>query len=164
MAKDFNASWLHLTSDEEILWKGHQSVYRVLPLVTVGILFVLLGTGLAGSNFFPLSNWLGVILALSGLIIAMPPLLQWRTEWYVLTTEEIYHKKGILSTNTIQIRLDRIQNTTYSQSLVERIFGYGDVTVYTAGSGTMDLVISNVSNPQLVNGTLTEQLDRVSRK
>ncbi|MFB9809012.1 PH domain-containing protein [Haladaptatus pallidirubidus] len=164
MVNDFDASWLHRTPDEEILWRGHQSVYRILPLVTVGVLFVLLGAGLAGSNFFPLANWIGVILVLIGLIIAIPPLLKWRTEWYVLTTEEIYHKKGILSTNTIQIRLDRIQNTTYSQSLIERIFNYGDVTVYTAGSGTMDLVFANVPNPQLVNSILTDQLDRVSMK
>ncbi|WP_328517202.1 PH domain-containing protein [Haladaptatus caseinilyticus] len=162
MEKNSDASWLHLTPEEEVLWMGHQSIYRILPVITAGFIVILLGIGLTGSNILGQARWLGVIFILVGCVIALPSILRWRFEWYVLTTEEIYHKRGIISTDVTQIRLDRIQNTACTQSLIERIFDYGDVTVYTAGSGTMDLVFSNISNPQSVNKLLTEQLGRVS--
>ncbi len=164
MAKNFDAQWLHLTPDEEVLWRGHQSAYRVVPVVAVGILLILLGAGLAGQDFLDPARWLALVLVPIGFAVAIPPFLRWRSEWYVLTTEEVYHKNGILSQNVTQVRLDRVQNTACSQSLVERIFDYGDVTIHTAGTGTIDLVFENVSNPQDVNSLLTQQLDRVSRK
>ncbi|WP_435159740.1 PH domain-containing protein [Haladaptatus sp. DFWS20] len=164
MPKNFDASWLHLTPDEEVLWADHRSVYRVLPVVTVGVLFILLGAGVTGSDLLGSARWLGAVFIPIGFVVAVPPFLRWRSEWYVLTTEEIYYKNGIFSTNVTQIRLDRVQNTACSQSLAERIFDYGDVSVYTAGSGTIDLVFENVSNPQSVNEMLTEQLGRVSTR
>ncbi|WP_049972897.1 PH domain-containing protein [Haladaptatus cibarius] len=164
MTNDFDSSWLHLTPDEEVLWAGHRSVYNIVPAVLAGVIFILLGAGVGGSDFFGPARWLAIALVPLGFIVAVPPFLRWRSEWYVLTTEEIYHKSGILSTNVTQIRLDRVQNTSCSQSLSERIFDYGDVTVYTAGSGTIDLVFRNVSNPQSINELLTEQLGRVSTR
>lgn len=164
MAKNFDPSWLHLTPNEEVLWAGHRSVYRVLPVVTVGILLVLLGAGVTGSGVLGGVGWLGLILIPVGFAIAIPPFLRWRSEWYVLTTEEIYHKTGVFGQDVTQVRLDRIQDTACSQSLTERVFDYGDVAIHTAGSGTLDLVFENVVDPQQVNGLLTEQLDRTSSR
>lgn len=162
MSRNFDPPWLHLTPDEEILWAGHRSIYHVLPAVTVGTLLVLFGAGVTGSGILGGLGWLALILVPVGFAIAVPPLLRWRSEWYVLTTEEVYYKTGVFGQNVAQVRLDRVQNTTYSQSLIERVFDYGDVAIHTAGSGTIDLVFESVADPQRVNGLLTEQLDRVS--
>ncbi|WP_458187818.1 PH domain-containing protein [Haladaptatus sp. NG-WS-4] len=162
MTKNFDPPWLHLTPNEEILWAGHRSVYRILPVVTVGIFLVLLGVGLTGSGVLGGVGWLGLVFVPVGIALAVPPFLRWRSEWYVLTTEEVYHKDGVFGQDVTQIRLDRIQNTSCSQSMTERVFDYGDITVHTAGSGTVNLVLENIAHPQQVNDLLSEQLDRVS--
>ncbi|WP_227357626.1 PH domain-containing protein [Haladaptatus salinisoli] len=162
MSENFEPSWLHLTPDEEILWAGHRSVYYVLPAVTVGSLLILIGAGVTGSGILGGLGWIALLLVPIGFAVAVPPFLRWRSEWYVLTTEEVYHKTGVFGQDVTQVRLDRIQNTTYSQSLVERVFNYGDVTIHTAGTGSVNLVFENIADPQRVNGLLTDQLDRVS--
>jgi len=162
MAKDFDVSWLHLTPDEEILWAGHRSFYGTLPLVAIGIFLALLGVGIAASGLFRWATWVGILLVLVGIAVVVPPFLRWRSEWFVLTTEEIYHKRGVFSQDVTQIRLERVQDTVFSQSLSERIFDYGTVTIHTAGAATNNLVFENVANPQSINGLLTEQLDKVS--
>lgn len=162
MAQEFDVQWLHLTPDEEVLWAGHRSVYYILSTVTVGVALVLLGGGIAGSGYFGAFGWLGLLLVPVGIAIAVPPFFRWRSEWFVLTTEEVYHKRGVFAQDVTQIRLDRVQNTAFSQSLPERIFDYGTVTIHTAGTTTNNLVFENVSNPQNVNSLLTNQLDRVS--
>ncbi|EFW91230.1 membrane-flanked domain protein [Haladaptatus paucihalophilus DX253] len=162
MASDFDVPWLHLTPDEEVLWAGHRSVYLVLPPIVLGIVLLLLGAGIAGSDVFGGFSWVGILLIPVGFAIAIPPFVRWRSEWFVLTTEEVYHKRGVFAQDVTQIRLDRVRNTAFSQSLLERILDYGTVTIHTAGVTTDNLVFENVSNPQSVNGLLTEQLDRVS--
>jgi len=162
MAKDFDVSWLHITPDEEILWAGHRSFYDTFPPVAIGLVLALIGVAIAGSGLFRWSRWVGIFLVLAGIAVVVPPFLRWRSEWFVLTTEEIYHKEGVFSQDVTQIRLDRVQDTVFSQSLPERIFDYGTVAIHTAGPATNNLVFENVSNPQSVNGLLTEQLDKVS--
>ncbi|MFH5801534.1 PH domain-containing protein [Haladaptatus sp. CMAA 1911] len=106
--------------------------------------------------------WIGPILSFGGIILLGITYLRWRSQWYVLTTEEVYQKSGLLSTNVVQIRLERIQNTTFSQSFIEKLLSHGDVTIYTSGSSTIDLVLKNIPEPQTVNRLLTEQLDQVN--
>ncbi|WP_231189713.1 PH domain-containing protein [Haladaptatus sp. DYF46] len=162
MASDFDMPWLHLTPDEEVLWCDHRSVYQVLPPVILAAVLILIGAGIAGSGVFGGFSWVGLLLIPIGLAVAAPPFFRWRSEWFVLTTEEVYHKHGVFSQDVTQIRLDRVRNTAFSQSTLERVFDYGTVTIHTAGVGTNNLLFENVSNPQSVNGMLTEQLDRVS--
>ena len=57
------------------------------------------------------------------------------------------------------IRLQRIQNTTLSQSVVEQLLGYGDVVAYTAGSTTINSNVESVPNPSRVNETLRRLLN-----
>jgi uncharacterized membrane protein YdbT with pleckstrin-like domain len=73
----------------------------------------------------------------------------------VITSEEICVKHGLVSRDVTQIRIDRVQNTAYSQSVLERLCSFGDVEIYTAGSGTEDLVFRNVSRPERVKSVLT---------
>ncbi|KZN26134.1 hypothetical protein A4G99_22925 [Haladaptatus sp. R4] len=162
MTKDLDVSWLHLTPDEEVLWAGHRSFYQTIPSILAGIVLVLIGVGIIGSGYFGWAKWLGVLPIVAGIAVAVPSFLRWRSEWFVLTTEEIYHKRGVFAQDVSQIRLDRVQDIAFSQSLPERIFDYGTVRIHTAGTSTNNLVFENVSNPQSIKGLLTEQLDKIS--
>ncbi|MFH5802315.1 PH domain-containing protein [Haladaptatus sp. CMAA 1911] len=162
MARNFDMPWLHLTPDEEVLWSGHRSVYQVLLPIVLGIALILLGAGITGSGVFGGFSWVGLLLVPVGLAVAAPPFFRWRNEWFVLTTEEVYHKHGIFSRDVTQIRLDRVQNTAFSQSTLERVLDYGTVTIHTAGVGTDNLMFENVPNPKYVNRLISNQLDRVS--
>lgn len=163
MSNRFTTEWLHLTDDETILWKGHPSLYLSAPSIIISLLLVVGGIGLMA--WLPRDSiiwWIGPILSIGGIIFLVFTYLRWRSQWYVLTTEEVYKKSGLLSTDVVQIRLGRIQNTTFSQSFLEKLLAHGDVTIYTSGSSTIDLVFKDIPQPQTVNRLLTEQLDQVN--
>jgi uncharacterized membrane protein YdbT with pleckstrin-like domain len=161
------AGWLHLSEGEEILWTDRPSLYPAVPALLVGLALAVAGVWLARTGalapVLPLPEPVvrGVALAPVpvGLVVAgWLYLHRWGIR-YVLTTEEVYEKTGVLSRNVSQVRLERIQNTAFEQRTVERLLGYGDVRVYTAGSGGTDLVLTDVPDPGRVSAILTEQLD-----
>jgi uncharacterized membrane protein YdbT with pleckstrin-like domain len=162
MAPNDVADWVTLTEGEEVLWQGHPSLRLITPSVVVGLVLAVGGLALTIVLTDPPIRWLpllGIPLGLAVVAWAYVSLVSTR---YVLTSEEIYRKTGVISQSVAQIRLDRVQNTTCSQSLTERLFSYGDITIYTAGSDTMDITLADVPDPQQVNRHLTEALDAAS--
>lgn len=153
-------SWVTLTEGEELVWSGHPSLLSVGGSFVVGLIFIVIGIGVA--IFFE-----GVIRLLSlipiglGLFMIVVTYINYLSVQYVLTSEEVYKKTGILSRNVVNIRLDRIQNTSYSQSLPERFMTYGSIQIDTAGTGGTDIRLADVPNPEHVNGLITEHLDNV---
>ncbi|SNZ03089.1 PH domain-containing protein [Natronoarchaeum philippinense] len=160
-----DADWLHLSDDEEIRWAGRPSRFTLAPSIAVAAVVVLVGgvfeVGLerlvGGGLPWPIAYApLGV--ALVGIAIAVWAYADWLRLLYVLTDEEIYVKQGLVSRDVTQVRLDRVQNTAYDQSPRERLLGYGDVRVYTAGSSTEDVTFERIPNPDRVQNTLTDLL------
>jgi uncharacterized membrane protein YdbT with pleckstrin-like domain len=156
------ADWVTLTEGEKVLWQGHPSLRLITPSALVAL--VLAGGGLALTIVLtnPTVGWLPLLGIPLGLAIIGWAYVSLVSTRYVLTSEEVYRKTGIITQSVAQIRLDRVQNTTCSQSLTERLFSYGDITIYTAGSDTMDITLADVPDPQQVNRHLTEALDAAS--
>ncbi|UPM42251.1 PH domain-containing protein [Halocatena salina] len=153
-------SWVTLTEGEQLVWSGHPSLRSVGGTFVVGLILIAVGIGV-GILFEGVIQLLSLVPIGLGLFTAGVTYVNYRSVQYVLTAEEVYKKTGIISRNVVNIRLDRIQNTSYTQSLPERFLGYGHIQIDTAGTGGSDLVLTNVPNPEYVNGLITEYLDNV---
>ena len=155
--------WVTLTEGETVVWDGHPSLRLIAPRIAVGIVLVVAGAVLTQMlELEGVPSWLPLVLVPIGLLVIAWAYVGHVSTQYVITSEEVYRKTGLLTRDVVQIRLDRVQNTACTQSLAERLFSYGDVTIYTAGSDTMDISLYNVPDPQRVNRLLTEQLDAVA--
>lgn len=163
MASNDAPEWVTLTEDEEMVWDGHPSLRLIAPRVLLGLVLILGGAVLAGVlDIDGVPSWLPLVLVPIGLLVIAWAYVVHRSTRYVITSEEVYRKTGLFTRDVVQIRLDRVQNTACTQSLAERLLSYGDVTIYTAGSDTMNIVLDNVPRPQQVNRVLTERLDAVA--
>ncbi|MEF8936909.1 MAG: PH domain-containing protein [Halovenus sp.] len=159
-----NADWMHLSEDEEVLWTGRPSLHTILVAVVGGVLVaivgiaatVLLSRAIESRNLPALLGYLPLILTVAGIVWAAIAYLNWVRLLYVITSSEIYVKYGLLSRDVTQIRLSRIQNTTFEQSILQRLLGYGDVRIYTAGSGTAALLFDDVPDPETVTQLLSD--------
>lgn len=156
-------SWVTLTDGEQVVWSGHPSLLSVGGSVVVGIIFIAIGIS-AGIFFEGVLRLLSLLPIGLGLFMIVVTYINHRSVQYVLTSEEVYKKTGILSRNVVNLRLDRIQNTSYSQSLPERFLTYGSIQIDTAGTGGTDIRLANVPNPEHVNGLITKYLDNVRPK
>lgn len=161
-------NWLQLSENEDLLWSGRQSLWTYIPALITGVLLALAGIALAIvgpdlPSFVPAGSiGAGFILVAFGIIIAGVTYLQYRLNLYAITSEQVYHRSGILARNVNQVRMEQIQNTSCNQSVIERLLSFGDVQLDTAGSAQVELHLWGVNNPQSINQTITNQLNRLS--
>lgn len=160
------ADWIHLTSDEHVHWSGRPSRYTLVPAMTimtvlaaVGIAMAIWSRPLFLDRGWPLTwSYLPLVLVLIGVSYGLIAYLRWLRLLYVITEEEIYVKIGLISRDVTQVPLDRVQNSSYTQSVLERFLSYGTIYVYTAGTHTDDVVLRNVPKPRNIKEILTLQL------
>ena len=130
---------------------------------------VLYSTNAHWIFFLPaIIGWIiaGAFLVLSGMVPAGPPALiclslaaisavaalyktvtawfhRWTTETDV-TNFRVVHKTGFIKRRTFEMSLDKVESVDVNQSILGRIFNYGDVTVRGVGEGaeTIDTIAS----------------------
>jgi uncharacterized membrane protein YdbT with pleckstrin-like domain len=72
------------------------------------------------------------------LLVPLAPLwwtyLVWNSHKYVVTNRRVMQLKGVLSKEVVDASLDQINDVKTEQSLLGRIFNFGDVDVVTASA------------------------------
>jgi len=122
-----------LTSNEEIVlhlrphWRRLVAPVGWVVLVVAAVIGASVLWGATGAL------WLGLIgLALLAWL-ALWPWLSWRTTHYVFTTERVLLREGVLARHGRDIPLARINDVSFSHSLLERMLGSGTMTIESAG-------------------------------
>jgi uncharacterized membrane protein YdbT with pleckstrin-like domain len=147
-----------LTSDEEVVlhlrphWRRLVAPVGWVVLVVAGVIGASVLWGTTGAL------WLGLIgLALLAWL-ALWPWLSWRTTHYVFTTERVLLREGVLARHGRDIPLARINDVSFSHSLLERMLGSGTMTIESAGErGQMVLAdLPRVEHTQTVLYELVE--------
>jgi uncharacterized membrane protein YdbT with pleckstrin-like domain len=163
--------WVTLTEGEEVVLDSRPSVVPYLtglagPLVVVlaGVGLWLVGTGALGLGIglpaaLPL-GLVGLVVVALGLAGSVARLSGWWSTRYLVTTDEVYLNTGLFSRSVTNARLDQIQNTSFSQTALGRLFSYGDVHLDTAGRGGTEIVFDGAADPGGVVEAITRELDR----
>lgn len=78
-----------------------------------------------------------VVLGLAGIalivvISALLDYLRWVNERYVLTNLRVIHLRGIFNKSTIDSSLDKVNDVQMRQTILGRMFDYGDLEILTA--------------------------------
>jgi len=156
--------WAPATEGETVVWQGQPRERVVHVSAAVGVvvaLVVLSGAYLAASGgALPaaLAAAVGVALALLAFAVPAGGAWLWRQYTrYVLTDAALYHRTGVLSLTGTELRLGKIQNTSYSQGIFGTVFGHGTVTVDTAGSRGAELTLRQLDGPGTVHRRIAER-------
>jgi len=131
------ADWLTLDEDEEIVWSEKPHKSSLIPALVVGL---------------PLS------LILIGLFIIAGSYLQRENTQYIVTTDGLYKKMGILSRDVQRIDFGKVQNTSYSQGFFGSQFGYGNVDISTAGGSGIEMQFRSVPEPREVQELINKRV------
>jgi uncharacterized membrane protein YdbT with pleckstrin-like domain len=87
----------------------------------------------------------------------LTPLVTWRCTHYVLTDERILVQEGVLTRERRDLPLNRVNDHALSQSLLDRMFGSGTLTVDSIGEQSTRL--AGVPDAQWVQSTLYELIE-----
>lgn len=86
-----------------------------------------------------------IILSLVPLVVS--PVLKWLFTIYVLTSERLITRTGMIARSGIELPLQNINNVLFNQSIVERVLKSGDLLIESAGeSGQSEF--TNIPNPE----------------
>ncbi|HEU5082329.1 MAG TPA: PH domain-containing protein [Acidimicrobiales bacterium] len=106
----------------------------------------------------------GIVQILAGLLILVAlgwwgvRYLDWRTTNFVVTTDRLIYRHGVLAKHGIEIPLERVNNVLFSQRLFERMLGAGDLVIESAGeSGRQSF--SDVRKPSAVQNEIYRQIE-----
>lgn len=167
--------WVTLTEGEDVVWTGGPSAAQLARNLVWAVLLVVAGLVIAGvgpslisgralaayDDISRILRIVGFVVGTVGLLVGLVAYLRHESIGYLVTTDELYVKRGFVSRSVRNLRLDRVQDTGFTQSALQRLLGYGDVHVSTAGGSGVELVFDNVPDPAEVNGIVAEQLDAV---
>lgn len=86
--------------------------------------------------------------------------LPWTFTKYKVDAERLTCKKGFLKTETDEILLYRILDIKCSQTLGQKLFGVGTVTLYCTDKSTGVLPLENVKKPDQVRRFLSDLVEK----
>ncbi len=140
---------LNLNPGEQVLFQGHPSwrailgfyLKGILIAAILGVLFKLFGAG-SGTVFL-------VVLVVIALTVLAGFVKRVATT-YTITDRRLNIKRGIVSREVQETRLERVQNVNYKQSVFQRLMQIGDVDFDTAAGDDYNFVFVGVADPQEV--------------
>ncbi len=111
-------------------------------------------------------KWLMVVWGILGLVWAVwlaLKYLQWNFTHFVVTSDRVIYRTGVLSKRGVEIPMDRINNINFNQNILERVIGAGDLEIESAGKDGQSR-FEDVWHPDGVQQELYRQMEGYARK
>jgi uncharacterized membrane protein YdbT with pleckstrin-like domain len=143
---------------EQVVFEGHPSWRALLSFYIGGVagaVAVAVLVGLIADVF------IGILVGLALVAVVLAFGLFKRTSTtYLVTSQRLYIRRGVLSKRVQQTRIDRVQNVNTEQSLRERLLRVGTVDFDTAGTDDSEFRFVGIAEPAAV----VDAVDRAQRE
>src|SRR5665213_3669473 len=123
--------------DEVVLVKARPHWIVLLgPLVLLGLAaFLAIGTAVVLSSSPALGGYAAAgLVALVALFLLAGRMITRATTAFCVTDHRIIVKRGVLSLHTVELNVDKVESVDVDQSLLGRMFNYGEVTIHGVGA------------------------------
>lgn len=146
-----------LLDHEKLVFDLKPHWIAILPAIFWGI--VSIAAGIFAYDFVDDQNWswartaVLVAVAVALFLFTVLPIMRWAFTNFVLTTDRIITRRGIIAKNSKEIPLERINDIAFNQTVVERMIGAGDILIESAGERGQTR-ISDVRKPEEVQRTI----------
>jgi uncharacterized membrane protein YdbT with pleckstrin-like domain len=138
---------LNLSPGEQVIFQGHPSWRAILGFYLKGIVAAALVAVIArlfdvgGGTIFLIVLVIVGITVLAGFVKRV-------ATTYTITDRRLNIRRGIISREVQETRLERVQNVNYKQSVYQRLMQIGDVDFDTAAGDDYNFVFAGVADPQ----------------
>jgi uncharacterized membrane protein YdbT with pleckstrin-like domain len=121
-----------LLSDDEVIvseFRPHWSA--IVPEMSLIVLAVVLVILIRINDWW---GWLQIAVIVVALLIAARTLIRYFTTQHVITNERVIFRTGLISKHGKEIPHEVINDVEFSQGVLERILGSGDLLIESAGT------------------------------
>jgi membrane protein YdbS with pleckstrin-like domain len=139
-------------------WKMLLLPYLVLVVTLgVGIWLVLLAKD-AASPWNSVSEIAIGVVALAVLVwLFLAPLVRWRTTHFVVTTDRVMAREGVVKRTSIDIPMSRISSVRFEQGLIDRIFGCGTLIIESSSQEPLDF--DDIPNVEQIHSMIYREVN-----
>ena len=140
---DLNPHWWHFAAP----------LAGLVLATALAVLLSRLANAIAASWFDSLNKWATILIVGAALVNLIVRMLQWSTTHFVVTSDRVIFRQGVIGKTGIDIPLERVNNVSIHQSVLERMVGAGDLLIESGGEDGQQL-FTDISSPAEVQNII----------
>jgi len=140
-------------------WYFAQPVLALVGSIVIGIL----GLVFTDDDVEKGITWVAIILIVGSALWLVIRYMKWATTNFVITSDRIIFRSGVLAKSGIEIPLERVNNVLFSQSIFERLLGAGDLLIESGGEDGQQR-FSDIRRPERVQNLIHSQMEINERR
>lgn len=137
-------------------WYFAEPVATLLGAIAVGIAGLIVPDD--GSDLKKVWLWAALALIVLAVMWLVGRYAKWSTTNFVITSDRLIFRSGVLAKSGIEIPLERVNNVIFNQSVFERILGAGDLVIESAGADGQQR-FTDIKHPERVQKLLHAQME-----
>lgn len=130
---------------------------RPVILFIISIFATIVAYANAGSEFIIIGH-IFLVLTIIVALYFLYKIFDRKANIWAVTNLRMIDEYGVISHNAKESPIDKINNVSFSQSILGRLFNYGDVQIQTAAE-MGSTIVRFVSSPRLLKDSITESQD-----
>ena len=148
-----------LSDRETLIFNLKQHWIALVP----SVFWTIVGLAVAVFSRVPDNGTLKLVLLVGALLIllflALPPYLRWMFTRFVLTSDRLITRRGVIAKHSKEIPLERINDVAFHQGIFDRMIGAGSLMIESAGERGQEQ-ITHVRHPERVQKLIYEESEK----
>ena len=136
-------------------WYFWEPALTLIGILIVAII-ILVQTDSGGVGSF--LRWVTVIAIVAGAVWLVRRYMKWISTNFVITSNRIIFRQGIVSKSGVEIPLDRVMNVNFHQTMVERMLGAGDLLIESGGEDGQSR-FTDIRHPDRVQNLIHSEME-----
>ena len=141
-------------------------VARAFPgQILLGLIFIGMSIGLAlRAHDFSWPRWVALVPLALGVLLLLLLWIRVKSCRYRLTTQRLFVRRGWLARHVDELELYRVKDVVVDQGILQRVLGYGTITVLSDDDTTPEVDLVRISNPIKVKELIRTQYRAARRR
>ena len=103
-------------------------------------------------------KWLAVALIVGCALWLVARYVKWLTTNFVITSDRVIFRHGLIAKSGIEIPLERVNSVHFSQGIIERLLGAGDLMI-ESGAEAGQQRFTDIRDPDRVQNLIHSQME-----
>lgn len=135
-------------------WYFAKAVIALIAAIVVGVLVLAMLDGDAERAL----TWVAIAAIVLSAFWLLSRYAKWATTNFVITSDRIIYRSGVIAKSGIEIPLERVNNVLFNQSVFERLLGAGDLLIESGGE-TGQQRFTDIRRPDRVQNLIHSQME-----
>ena len=135
-------------------WYFAWPALSLIASIVVGILGLIFTDGDTEKGV----TWVALVWIVLSAIWLVLRYARWATTNFVITSDRIIFRSGVVAKSGIEIPLERVNNVLFNQSIFERVLGAGDLLIESGGEAGQQR-FTDIRQPDRVQNLIHSQME-----